>query len=345
MKIFTKKHINFDHNAIEMPSKHVLKTIERLYAQGYANPNANYLDGRKAMEMIEKAREKVAIALGCQPNEIFFTSGASESIAWIAKNFSLSVNKKSHHSMIEAEKNQRTFETKNKIISFPLIVSETGENLKNYYNLDLEGTRYFVDLTQAIGKIPINLAQYPHIKFACASGQKIGGISGCGILYIKEEFNDKCLIKPLIYGSQENEYRGGTYNVPAIVAFGEAIEEITNNMSHNISIRGNIINEIVKGLKKLKVTYRIHTNVINITFNQISAATAVELFDHYGFNISAGSACNSGDEEPSQAYLESGYTEEQAMKTVRISIGCGNKLSEAKKFVKILKKILDNYDK
>lgn len=341
MKIIKRNNINFDHNAIEMPSKHVLKTVERLYRQGYANPSANYLDGRKAAEMIENARIKVAEALGCYPNEIFFTSGASESIAWVAKNYPISVNKKSHHSALVAE--ERTSNGTNKIILFPLVVSETGENLKLIYNLNLEGSKYFIDLTQAIGKTPIDLSKYPNIKFACASGQKIGGISGCGILYIREDYQKN--IEPLIYGSQENGYRGGTSNVPAIVAFGEAIEETVKKMSIDISHRGNIINEIVKGLKKMKVEYQIHTNVINITFKNISAATAVELFDKYGFNVSAGSACNSGDEKPSLAYLESGYTEGKAMNTIRISIGRRNKLREAKKFVKILKKILDNYDK
>lgn len=335
-----RKHINFDNNAIEMPSKRVLKAVERLYHKGYANPNANYLDGRIAAEMIEKARDKVAAALNCKPNEIFFTSGASESFAWVSKNYKLSIDKRSHPNLI-ADENKKF--RKIPIIAFPLVVSETGEILKNVYNLEMQGANYFVDLTQAIGKTKIDLSKYSNVKFACASGQKIGGISGCGILYVSEDFQQD--FKPLIYGAQENNLRGGTYNVPAIVAFGEAIEEITQNMSKYVSHKSNIINYIVKYLKKFQVEYQIHTNVINITFNNISAATAVELFNKFGFNVSAGSACHSGDEKPSQAYLESGYTEEDAMKTIRISIGRRNKLREAKKFVKILKKILDNYDK
>lgn len=340
MRLFKKKYINFDHNAIEMPSKHVLKTVERLYHQGYANPNATYLSGRIASEMVENARVKVADALHCQPNEIFFTSGASESFAWVSKNFKINVDKRSHPNLAQNE-NKRFGVIP--IIAFPLVVSETGENLKNAYNLEMQGANYFVDLTQAIGKTQIDLSKYPNIKLACASGQKIGGISGCGILYIKEECQHH--LEPLIAGAQENGLRGGTYNVPAIVAFGEAIEETTKNMSKDIHYKSKILNEIAKRIKKLKVEYKIHTNVMNITFNNISAATAVELFNKFGFNVSAGSACHSGDEKPSSAYLESGYTEEEAMRTIRISVGRRNKLREAKKFVKILKKILDNYDK
>lgn len=344
MKTIKRKNINFDHNAIEMPFKGVLKTVERLYAKGYANPSSNYLDGRIALEMIENARVKISEALGCNPDEIFFTSGASESIAWVANNFKLSVDKRAHHSLLEAQQNQPIFkDQKMPIISFPLIVSETGENLRNYYNLNMNGAYYFVDITQAIGKTSIKLHSHPNIWFACASGQKIGGISGCGILYIKKEIQNK--MKPLIYGTQELGLRGGTSNLPAIVAFGEAIKYITKNINRNNYNNSKVLNIIINGLKKYKLNYQLHTNVINITFNKISAATAVELFDKFGFNVSAGSACNSGDEKPSLAYLESGYTEEEAMKTIRISIGRGNRLREAKKFVKILKKILDNYDK
>ena len=74
------------------------------------------------------------------------------------------------------------------------------------------------------------------------------------------------------------------------------------------------------------------------------ATTAVQIFDKYGINISAGSACHSGSEELSEAYLASGYSREEALRTIRISVGCNNTMREAKKFIKVLKKVLDNYD-
>ena len=92
-----KRNINFDVNALERPTKHILKTVEQLYRQGYANPSAAYKEGREAAEMVEKAREKVAKALGCNTDEIIFTSGASESNSWVQANYVLYVECGSHH--------------------------------------------------------------------------------------------------------------------------------------------------------------------------------------------------------------------------------------------------------
>ena len=244
--------------------------------------------------------------------------------------------------------------------AIPLVASETGECLINEIASN-QSQEYFVDLTQAIGKVKINLHCLKNVMFASASGQKFGGIQGAGILYISRKWKSK--FKIMIYGSQENGLRGGTYNVPAIVAFGEAIEEATKNMEKNNAkvkkIVNYIIDEIYTGWEapiffdsggyevincKMPVGINHNTNVINITFNHLLATTAVQIFDKYGINISAGSACHSGSEEPSGAYLASGYSREVALRTIRISVGCNNTMREAKKFIKVLKKVLDNYD-
>jgi len=354
--MFKRKNINFDINAISMPSKRVLKAVEQLYCQGYANPSAAYKEGREAMEMVEKAREKVAKALGCDSDEIIFTSGASESNSLVQANCLLDVDERCHDSI------QRMPDLpKGKIRAISAVVSETGEWCLDEakYNTEQE---YFVDLTQAIGKMKIDLHSMSNVMFASASGQKFGGIQGCGILYINK--NCKRKLKPLIWGNQENGLRGGTYNLPAIVAFGEAIEEATKNIKKNNEKIRQIVDYIYKKIKcgdmkpvndtpmflydlmgvGLAVDVRKENNVINLTFKNLSATTAVQIFDRYGINISAGSACHSGSEEPSEAYLVSGYSREEALRTIRVSVGCNNTMREAKKFIKVLKKILDNYD-
>lgn len=331
-----RRNINFDINATMPPTKHVLGVLRKIYKKGYRNPSSVYSEGIEASNMIQTARKQVAEALHCKDNEIFFTSGASESNSWVYANYSncLEISPKSHHSLLI----NKQFNLLG-INAFPYVVSETGEVLgaKTMYEDDV----YFVDLTQAIGHIDINLNDNPNIIFASASGHKFGGILGCGILYIKEEYQDS--FKPLIYGSQENGLRGGTENLPAIVCFGEAIKEATKNIDKNNKKIFDITNYIFHNIDK-RVKVGGHLNVINITFNNILAATAVQLFDHYGINISAGSACSSGEEKPSQVYLESGYSEKEALRTIRVSVGCNNTLREAKKFIKVLNKILDNYD-
>lgn len=210
-----KHEINFDKNAIKMPIKPVLKALNDLYEENYANPSSVYLEGRNARDMVEKSRQTVAHYLGCDADEIFFTSCSSESISWVAKNFKLEAHPKSHHSTIEASKNQPRKTPA--LYAIPLMVSETGECLENEYEMD---NKYlFVDLTQAIGKIKIDLHSKKNIICACASAQKFGGIQGCGILYIQK----KCqpYFKPLIYGSQENGFRGGrNFNCNAWTCLG-----------------------------------------------------------------------------------------------------------------------------
>ena len=355
------KNINFDKNALVMPTKHVLRTLRHIYKNGYSNPSSTYLDGQRASELVERARLKVSDALGCLPSEIFFTGGASESIAWVAKNYRILADQRSHHAVLDAAEQSKNNDKA--VFAFPWIVSETGECLAEEYEKKIKNkdTVMFADLTQAIGKEKIYLSQYPGIKFACASGQKIGGISGAGILYIKKKYQDT--IKPLIYGSQEDGFRGGTTNLPAIVCFAEAIEEATKDIDKNQNKIRKVTNYIYTKIKtgdvipvddtplfiyeSIPVNVRMdepYTNVINITFNHLTATAAVQIFDKLGFNISAGSACNSESERPSEAYLASGYTEDEAMRTIRISVGKNNTIREAKKFIKALKKIVALYD-
>lgn len=371
-----KKNINFDYNAMAQPTKHVLKTLKKLYREGFHNPSASYLDGRLSWQMMEMARLTIADYLGCDEDEIFFTSGASESNSLVAKNFNLIIDDKSHHSLMAyKEDNQETkmkiryttptstgYEPKESLIAFPMIVSETGENLLPQYNLD-DGNHYFIDLTQAVGKMEINLHNYPGIIAASLSGQKIGGILGAGVLYIKRSWQYK--FKPLIYGTQEMGLRGGTENIPAIVCLSVAIEDAVKNMNKNNKKIRKMIDYIVHKIiddvnyedimiddlswfhQKKKEIIRVnqgYSNTINIMFNHLSAAAAVQIFDRYGFNISAGSACTSGEEKPSEAYIASGISEDDAMKIIRISLGHNNTMREAKKFIKTLKKVINEYD-
>lgn len=333
-----RKNINFDVSATEAPSKHVLRTLRDIYSKGYSNPSASYLSARETLGAIDKARKKVALALGCDEEEIIFTSGASESNNLVQKNINLDVDGRSHHSI----KRNKGSKSHSDVKAIPLIVSETGELLIDEILRNPE-QQYFVDLTQAVGKVEINLRSIPNIAFASASGHKFGGILGCGILYINKKINNK--IKPLIYGSQEKGLRGGTYNVPAIICFGEAIEEATKDINKDNKKIDKIVNFIYKFLiENYDLKVKTNNRVINVTFKSLNSSTAVQLFDKYGVNISAGSACISGQEKPSQAYILSGYTYDEAMRTIRISFGKNNKMSEAKMFVQIFKKIVDNYD-
>lgn len=364
------RRIYLDNAASTPLDKRVLKAMKPYLTKVYGNPSSVHKEGREARNAIEKARNDIAEALHCHPEEIFFTSGASESNSWVSKNVDYYCDDTSHDSILLANLTSSVFDA----YSYPLIDSETGQ-----LHYPLEGYNdCHVDLTQAIGKIDIYLYSYesksPVITFynntlcldKCAtasfSAHKFGGPKGVGVLFIRK--NKQYMFTPLIYGHQESGLRGGTENVVGIVGMAEALKIATRDIDKNkhhirvlqdyILIHANYPNKI-KGSEGIPLFWnwrcfsdvgvRGENGIVNITFKNLDAQTAVQIFDREGVAVSAGSACNSGSDEPSKTLLANGYTPEDAMKTIRISIGKQNTLHEIKKFVKILRKIIDKYDK
>ena len=188
-------------------NKCVLKAIKRSLKDIYGNPSSLHYEGRRASYEVEKARNTIAKHLGCKPNEIFFTSGASESNSWVAKccRYRLIATNNSHASLDNFKFNKQLdveqYTTpygkllrKNILISYPMINNETGIEELFYANYPF----CHVDLTQALGKYNINLNKSKYIRFASASAHKIGGLKGCGILYIRE--HEQPFMKSLIDG-------------------------------------------------------------------------------------------------------------------------------------------------
>ena len=211
-----KERIYFDGAANMAPYKAVLDVLQNIYTSKINNPSSLHHEGVMASEMLEKARYDIAKLIGCDADEIFFVSGASEAIAWVAKMRTLVVHPTSHHAVMEAKQDCNPKLIKKPVIAIPYYDSETGtkNELTEFADKDI-----FLDLTASIGKERINLHEMPRVKYACFSAHKFGGVLGAGVLYIKR--NVQKYIQPLIWGSQEHNYRGGTENYPAIVAMAE----------------------------------------------------------------------------------------------------------------------------
>ena len=354
------RRIYLDNAASTPLDKRVLKAMKPYLTKVYGNPSSVHKEGREARIAIEKARKTIARILNCSPEEIFFTSGASEGNSWVSKNFKYHCTDNSHDSMMLANN-----DNKDGLLSYPLLVSETGEisYLANNFG------RCHIDLTQAIGKLDVNLYDYKtdtsngtssitlyndllglgKCATASFSGHKFGAPKGVGVLFIRKQYQKDFV--PLIYGHQENGLRGGTENVTGIVGMAEAlkiaIKELPKNCQHIREMQDYIMTHVNYPAKIKIDNIRVegHNGIINITFNHLDAQTAVQIFDREGIAVSAGSACNSGTDEPSRALMASGYEEEEAKRTIRVSLGKQNTMREAKRFIKILRKVIDNYDK
>nr|DAG31262.1 MAG TPA: cysteine sulfinate desulfinase/cysteine desulfurase [Caudoviricetes sp.] len=360
-----RKRIYFDNAASTPINKHVLRAMRPYLTKEYGNPSSVHKEGRKAHMAIERARKTIADILGCSPEEIFFTSGASESNSWLSKNFAYYCSDASHDSMALANADS---EEGWGHYSYPLLDSETG-NIHKPPKGCTDG--YHVDLTQAIGKLEIYLYDYKvtnsednsytlftfhtdvfglnNCAAASFSGHKFGAPKGVGVLFIRKSYQKN--LEPLIYGHQERGLRGGTENVAGIVGMAEAMKIATKKLEANKLHIMQLQLELEEVLKKYNEKYNLHliihgnNGIINITFSHLDAQTAVQIFDREGVAISAGSACNSGSDEPSKTLMALGYSADEAKHTIRISLGQQNTHHEIKKFFRIFKKIIDNYDK
>ena len=359
------KRVYFDNAASTPLDKRVFKAMKPYLIGNYGNPSSLHKEGKVALQAIEKARQQVADALCCDPSEIYFTSGASESNSWVSRMASVSPDEKSHNSIYEVPHNTVTFLD---VKSFAMVNNETGSldfyDYENKFGISHHHFhhRFHVDATQAVGKIDINLALHLEIAFLSLSAHKINGPKGVGVLYIRKGLS----VSPLIYGSQEKGNRGGTENVAGIVGLGKAIELAAKEMNKNNKKIEEVVDYIYDNVDNSQfVTFTYHqetkqfessvsmygvtkkhksNHIINITFKTLNAQTAVQLFDRYGIAISAGSACNSDSQKASRVLLASGYNERDALRTIRVSIGSQNTKKEAKRFCKVLREIIDKYD-
>ena len=333
-----EERIYFDGASNMTPFQAVLDYIQPLYTESIHNPSSLHKEGILASNMVDIARLTIAKILGCDSSEIFFVSSASEAIAWVAKMRKLIPHPTSHHAMIESQKDCNPKLSDKYVLGISYYDNETG--MKN--NLDeLPYDEIFLDLTASIGKEKINLHKMKKVTYACLSAHKFGGILGAGLLYIREDVQQ--YMQPLIWGSQEKQYRGGTENVPAIMAMMKALEINDENYIQYKEHILEMVDYLTDELNKFCTVYS-SSNTLNITFKNLSAQSAVLIFDRMGVAVSAGSACNSISVEPSKILLYRGYSKDDALKTIRISLTIYNTLDECEKFIKIAKNIIDNYD-
>lgn len=208
------------------------------------------------------------------------------------------------------------------------------------------GAYLHCDATQAFGHIPIDVKDLD-VDMMTVSGHKIQAPKGIGFLYIKNGIE----IKPLIYGTQENSMRGGTENVPYIIGLAEAVKICKAKMQTNYANQLRIRNYLWQQLRDEfgctlngSGTNRLANNV-NVTFPQnITGEALIYMLDTAGYNVSAGSACNSQTNQPSHVLKAIGLADRDIMRTIRITLPdtADNKLyfEDIDKFIDEIKKCL-----
>ncbi len=358
------RRIYADNAATTALAPSVLEKMMPYLTDVYGNPSSLYSVGAKAKEAVENAREKIANLIGAKsPNEIYFTSGGSEADNWAIKGMCRALKKKGknhiitskfeHHAVLhtckalEKEGFEVTYldvyengivkveDVKNAIKDTTALVTimyannEIGtiQPIKEIGALCRENKVIFhTDAVQAIGNVEINVEEQ-NIDMLSLTGHKFHGPKGCGALYCRKGVRPDVLIDG---GAQERTRRAGTENVAGIVGLAEALELALSTMEERNARLVKMRDRLIDGLLKIERSRingdrvaRLPGN-INMCFEGIEGESLLLKLDMAGICASSGSACTSGDLDPSHVLLSIGLPHEIAHGSMRLSFSDEN---------------------
>lgn len=369
-----------DNAATTKMSKASIEAMNFVINEVWGNPSSLYTHGQKAKELLEKSREEIAGLIGCEPREIVFTSGGSESdnqailsAAEIGrKNGKMHIVSSAfeHHAVLHTlEKlkkegfeitlldvhndglvNPCELESAIKddtcLVSIIFANNEIGtiQPIKEIGEIcQKKNVIFHTDAVQAVGHIPINVKELK-VDMLSASAHKFKGPKGVGFLYVKKGIKLKNLIEG---GAQERGKRGGTENLPGIVAMATALKEavagIADNTPHITALRNKIIeglNDIPHSILNGDIENRLPGN-INFCFEGIEGEALLLLLDDKGISASSGSACTSGSLDPSHVLLAIGRVHDIAHGSLRLSIDESITEEDADYIIKSVKEVVE----
>ncbi|EAX46400.1 aminotransferase, class V [Thermosinus carboxydivorans Nor1] len=374
------KRIYFDHSATTPVDPEVAKLMMEYMLDKFGNPSSIHAYGREARKAVEEAREKVAALIGANANEIFFTSGGTESDNLAIKGVAYANRKKGNHiitsaiehhavlhtceylekqgyvvtylpvdeyGMVRVEDLKKAITDKTILISIMFANNEVGtiQPIKEIGQIAREKGIYFhTDAVQAAGNYPIDVKEY-NIDLLTLSGHKFHGPKGIGALYIRRGVRIEAIQHG---GGHERNMRAGTENVPGIVGLGKAAEiaknEMAQKMAHIQRLRDKLIRETMAKIPHVKLnghpTQRMPGNA-NFSFHYVEGESLLLNLDLKGIAASSGSACTSGSLDPSHVLLAMGLSHEVAHGSLRISLGRGNTEEEVDYFLTVMPEIIE----
>ncbi|MGZ4981460.1 MAG: cysteine desulfurase family protein [Methylobacter sp.] len=364
--------IYFDHNATTPLDDRVLDAMQPFLKTFYGNPSSLYRLGRISSSAIDAAREQLAALVGVQPGQVIFTSGGTEAnnlaLATLSPQAGLAVSAIEHPSIIEpalhlkslghqltlldVDANGQIMQSaidevirlKPGLVSMMLANNETGavQNIAHYAGqLTAHGIKVHTDAVQALGKIPVDFNRLG-VYLMSLSSHKIYGPKGCGALV----YEKSVAINPvLLGGGQEKGFRAGTENVAAIVGFGKAADlaktELAERHAHLLKLRQLLEHGLstIPGLTILAERSERLPNTVQMSIEGIDGEMLLMQLDQKNIAVSSGSACASGQREPSPVLTAMGIDPDQAKSAIRISLGKANTEAEILEFIKQLKSL------
>jgi cysteine desulfurase len=352
------RQVYLDHNASTPVHPEVVDAMLPYFSERFGNPSSVHGFGRAAREGLETAREQIAHFLRVGKEEVVFTSGGTESdnmavkgVAMARRSGHIITSKIEHHAVLRAVQNletmgfdatyldvdgfgmvdpdalRRAIRPDTILISIMHANSEIGTiqparelgAIAREHNIP-----FHMDAVQTFGKVPIDLDAF-NIDMLSFSGHKIYGPKGVAGLYIRKGTK---MVSVQHGGEHERRRRAGTENVASIVGFGKAIEIRARDMADEAQRLTALRDRLWEGLRRRVPEVRLNGHptqrvpgTCNVCFRHVESESIVLGLDLKGIGVSAGSACTSGNVEPSYVLVAMGVPLDWAMGAVRHSLG------------------------
>lgn len=355
--------IYLDNNATTQPLPEVRAAALHAMGGAFGNPSSSHAAGDRARSQLHNARSSLASLVGCDPDDILFTSGATEANNTVIRNFpgpgkrivSAAVEHSSVLAALERVEREGTevgllpvgwngivdpddlrdaIAVETALVSIQWVNSETGvvQPVEEFGRICSEaGVPFHTDAAQAVGKLPVNLRELP-VDFASIAGHKFHGPPGTGALYLRGSAGLRGLLDG---GDQESGLRAGTENVPGIAGMGCAAGIRAGTLPETITLLGKLRDlfesEVLSRCPGVSVNGGRPTRVCNTTnllFDGVDGQALVARLDQRGIRCSQSSACTNHRPEPSHVLRAMGLSEEEAYASVRFSMSVLNNEEE-----------------
>jgi cysteine desulfurase len=371
--------IYLDHASTTPTDPEVVEAMLPWYTQQFGNPATVYSLGLSAAAAIQQARESIAATIGAEPDEIYFTSGGTESDNWAITGTADAQQKKGrhlitstieHHAVLETMEalEKRGYEVtrvpvdggglvdpdsiRKAIRPDTILVSvmhgnnEVGtiEPIGEIGKVTREaGVLLHSDVVQTAGKMALNVDELG-VDMLSMSAHKFYGPKGVGLMYLRK----RTRITPLLRGgAQERGRRAGTLNVPGIVGMAKALELARGRMAEDAAREAALRDRLWAGLSgSIEAIYlngdpvqRLPNN-LNVRLDGIEGESMILMLDMEGICVSSGSACTTGSLEPSHVLLGLGIPQESAHGSLRVTLGRSTTVEHIDKFIEVFPPIV-----
>ncbi|OCA91396.1 cysteine desulfurase [Bacillus sp. FJAT-27225] len=376
--------IYFDNSATTKPYPEVLDSYVKVASDFFGNPSSLHGMGARVEKLMTQARSQIAGLIGCEPAEVFFTSGGTESNNLAIKGTAYGYRNRGRHiiassiehpsvrepllqlqkqgftiTFLPVDRNgrvnpvdiEKAITDETILISIMHVNNEVGI-IQPIYEIgsllkNYPKILFHVDGVQGAGKVPLDLTR-AGVSLYSFSAHKFHGLKGTGGLVVKKGVK----LEPLLSGgSQERGQRGGTENPAGIVAMAKALRMSSEKQKSNSKTMADILNRLRKGLEKIE-GITIHTpnegaapHILNFSVEGIKSETFVHALEEKGVFISTTSACSSKKKSASKTLLEMGVPENLAGSAARISLSYENSPEEADFVIEAIEKTVNELGK